>query len=227
MYKARLETRNNLAFTMTIPVYVALKMRQMKWLCCIFLILFSDPAGADKKAPGMKAWVIEKNSSLIIKGSSNINEFTCNVKQYMNQDTLVFFTDEKGKRLVFQRSALTVEVSQFDCHHKFITADLRKTLKYQQYPNMKIHFISMEDPTVVNQGHSVKGIVDIELAGVVRRMELVYAVSNQHDKYIDLTGSRQMHFSDFKLVPPKKMAGLIKINEDILVKVQLKFRKIT
>jgi hypothetical protein len=57
-------------------------------------------------------------------------------------------------------------------------------------------------------------------------MELVYTVSNQHHKYIDLTGSRQMHFSDFNLEPPKKMAGLIKINQDILVKVQLKFRQI-
>ena len=226
MYKARLETKKQPGFYNNTTGLRCLKMHQMKWLFCLFLLLFSDPAGADKKAPGMKAWVIEKNSSLIIEGSSNINEFTCDVKQYMNQDTLVFFTDEKGKRLVFQRSALSVEVSQFDCHHKFITADLRKTLKYQQYPNLKIHFISMEDPTAVNQGHTVKGIVDIELAGVVRRMELVYTVSNQHDKFIDLTGSRQMHFSDFKLEPPKKMAGLIKINQDILVKVQLKFRKI-
>ncbi len=133
---------------------------------------------------------------------------------------------KRESALFFKEVLLSVEVSQFDCHHKFITADLRKTLKYQQYPNLKIHFISMEDPTAVNQGHTVKGIVDIELAGVVRRMELVYTVNNQHEKFLDLTGSRQMHFSDFKLEPPKKMAGLIKINQDILVKVQLKFRKI-
>jgi hypothetical protein len=198
----------------------------MKWLLCILIILLVISAGADHKAPGMKAWVIEKNSNLIIKGSSNINEFTCDVREYINQDTLVFFSDEKGKRLVFQRSALSIEVSQFDCHHKFITADLRKTLKYLQFPKMKVHFISMDDPSTVGPGHTIKGIVDIELAGILRRMDIVYTVSNQQGKFIDLTGSRKMYFSDFHLEPPKKMAGLIKINEDIQVKVQLKFRKI-
>lgn len=198
----------------------------MKWLICFLLILLFDPAGADKKAPGVQAWVVEKNSSLVIEGSSSISGFTCDVRQYLNHDTLIFFTDDRSKRLVFQRSALSVEVSQFDCHHKFITADLRKTLKYQQYPAMKIHFISMEDPGAAMQEHTIKGVMDIELAGVVRRMDIIYTVKNQAGKIIQLSGSKQMHFSDFKLVPPKKMAGIIKINEDIKVNVQLFFRKI-
>ena len=198
----------------------------MKWMLCILVIFFSDPAGADKKAPGMQTWVVEKNSSLVIEGSSNINEFTCDVKQYLNHDTLVFFTDDKMKRLIFQRSAMSIDVSQFDCHQKFITSDLRKTLKYQQYPNMKIHFISMDDPASVLPGQHVTGILDIELAGVARRMDIKYTVKNQAGNFIQLTGSRQLHFSDFKLEPPQKMAGLIKINQDIKVNVQLLFRKI-
>lgn len=199
----------------------------MKWLLCILVIFLSDPAGADKKAPGMQFWVVEKNSSLVIEGSSSISQFKCNVLQYLNQDTLVSFNDDKAKRLVFQSSVMTVDVSQFDCHHKFITSDLRKTLKFQQYPTMKIHFISMEDPVSGIPGKAVKGVVDIELAGVVRRMEMVYSAKCQGGKFIQLTGSRNMHFSDFNLTPPKKMAGLIKINEDIKVNVQLYFKKIS
>jgi hypothetical protein len=91
---------------------------------------------------------------------------------------------------------------------------------------MKIHFISMEDPGTGMQEHTIKGVMDIELAGVTRRMDIQYTVKNHAGKIIQLSGSREMHFSDFKLVPPKKMVGLIKINEDIKVNVQLFFRKI-
>ena len=198
----------------------------MKGIICIWFLVLSVHAGADKNAPVIQTWVVEKNSTLVIEGSSNINTFSCDVKQYIKQDTLVFLSEEKSKRVIFHRSAITVDVSQFDCHHKFITSDLRKTLKFQQYPMMKIHFISMDDPAYTMAGQSIKGILDIELAGITRRMDFDYMVKNSSAKMIHLLGSRHMQFSDFKLEPPKKMAGLIKINEDIKVSVELYFRKI-
>lgn len=198
----------------------------MKWFICILFMGLSDFAGADINEPVIHRWIVEKNSTLVIAGSSNVNAFICDIKQYIKQDTLVFLSEKKSKNVIFHRSAITVDVSQFDCYHKFITADLRKTLKFQQYPFMKIHFISMDDPTQIMAGHTIKGIQDIELAGVIRRMEFVYQVKNNSGNMIHLISSRRMQFSDFKLEPPKKMAGLIKINEDIKVNVELYFRRL-
>lgn len=198
----------------------------MKALICLWFMLLSVDAGADKNAPVAQTWVVEKNSTLVIEGSSNINSFTCDVKEYIKQDTLVFLQEEKGKRVVFYRNAITIDVSQFDCHHKFITSDLRKTLKFPQYPVMKIHFISLDNPAYAMPGQVIKGTLDIELAGVTRRMNFDYHVKNSSEKIIHMLGSQLMGFSDFKLEPPKKMAGLIRINEEIKVHVELYFRRI-
>ncbi len=198
----------------------------MKSLICIWLMLLTVGAGADKKAPVAQTWVVEKKSSLVIEGSSNINSFTCDIIEYIKQDTLVFLQEEKGKRVIFYRNEITIDVSQFDCHHKFITSDLRKTLKFPQYPVMKIHFISLDNPANAIPGQVINGTLDIELAGAIRRMNFDYRVKNSSDKIIHLLGSRHMKFSDFNLEPPKKMAGLIRINEEMKVHVELYFRRI-
>ena len=198
----------------------------MKWIICFCFVLCASFRGDDGSSSGLQAWVVEKNSTLLIEGSSNINQFACDVRRYLHCDTLTFDTDAKGKRLHFKCRTVHIDVSEIDCHHKFITADLRKTLRHQQYPFMKIHFVSIDDPFSIQVGQPLKGIVEIELAGNTRRMEMAFAVKGQSGRLFHLSGSKSLVFSDFKLEPPKKLAGLIRINEDLKVTVQLFFRKI-
>jgi hypothetical protein len=122
---------------------------------------------------------------------------------------------------------VTIDVEEIDCHHKFITSDLRRTLKSQAYPYLKIHFLDLEDPTHLHPGQTVKGLVEIEMAGNVKRIEMQYAVRNQSGRLFHLSGTKSLAFSDFKLEPPRKLAGLIHINEDLKVSVHLFFRKIS
>jgi hypothetical protein len=183
------------------------------------LVSFSIPV--DEKMNG--GWIIEKNSSMSIEGSSNINVFTCDFQEYLNQDTLLYTKDEHAKKLMFQNSMLNLDINRFDCHQKFITADFRKILKSEKTPCLKIKFISVDE--FVNAG-TVKGIVDIEIAGQTKRMEISYAAQQYGTAQIQLTGSKLLQFSDFRLVPPRKLMGLIQINENIKVNFHLHFRRI-
>ena len=199
----------------------------MKWFICISLVFLYSFDEGKQALTKQDSWVVEKNSSLVIKGSSNINSFTCDVRRYLHNDTLNYTTDPKGRHLNFQRRTVTINVDEIDCHHKFITSDLRKTLNYQEYPYLKIHFVSLDDPTVMQPGQSIKGLVDIEMAGNVKRIEMHYAVRNQGGRIFHLSGTKDLVFSDFKLEPPRKLAGLIHINEELRVSVELFFRKIS
>jgi hypothetical protein len=169
-------------------------------------------------------WVIEKNSSMSIEGSSNINAFTCDFTEYLNQDTLMYSRDEKAKKLMFLNSELNIEISRFDCHQKYITADFRKILQSDKTPCLKVKFISLDELAI---GGIVKGIVEIEIAGQKKRMEINYSVQQYGNSQLQLLGSKLMQFSDFNLTPPKKLLGLIHINEDIKVNFHLHFRRIT
>ena len=72
----------------------------------------------------------------------------------------------------------------------------------------------------------IKGWVEVEVAGIVKRFELSYSFSNNGPGHIQLDGGRTFNFSDFKLSPPKKMAGLIKIKDAFDVNFQLILRAV-
>jgi hypothetical protein len=190
----------------------------------ISLLCFCSFRPANHQLPATPAWVVESGSLLNIEGSSNINRFTCHVRQYLQSDTLRWVRDDRAKKLLFRHSAVNIEISQFDCHHKFITADLRKTLRSDKYPFLRIHFLSMDDLTWVQEGQKVRGQVNIELAGLVKKYDMEYTVIHEQGNRFRLCGSRKIYFSDFSLVPPSKLAGLLKINEEIKVNFELLFR---
>ncbi|MEO6454686.1 MAG: hypothetical protein ABIN97_11460 [Ginsengibacter sp.] len=170
-------------------------------------------------------WVIEKNSSLCVNGKSNVNSFTCNINKYVARDTI---SCETGSASPIKLSGkIQMEIVSFDCHSRMITRDLRKTLKANEYPKMTITFLTLEwMPGLHSEKELIKGWVEVEVAGVIKRFELSYSFSNDGPGHIQLDGGRTFNFSDFKLSPPKKMAGLIKIKDAFDVNFQLILRTV-
>jgi hypothetical protein len=189
----------------------------------LLLVASPFPVRTHNVAP---AWVIEKSSSLNIQGSSNITDFTCEVTEYMRNDTLVYVRDEQHRKLHFLKSELSVDINRFDCHKNFITTDFRHTLKASTDRYLRIRLVSLDDllPTAAEQ--KVNGVAEIILAGVDKRLELVFTCRNLGGNRLELTGMKDLHFSDFNLEPPRKLAGLIRINEDIRVNFRLCFYRI-
>ncbi len=96
-------------------------------------------------------------------------------------------------------------------------------LKVDQYPDLQIHFVSLDE---FHKEGIVAGVVVIELAGVKRKMDVSYRCKAIGGNQLKLEGEKLMKFSDFQLVPPRKIGGLIRINEEINVHFNLFFRKI-
>jgi len=169
----------------------------------------------------IEKWIIEKNSNLSIQGRSNVNSFQCDVKEYLRADTILFYKEDQQQQFTI-KGGLIINVDGFDCHQRYMTGDLRKTLKAQEYPQLKINLLSIGNFTANNK--NVKGTMAITLAGITQRMEIDYSVQTSNDGNLHLNGSRQVLFSDFGLTPPHKLAGLIKVEEQINVQFQLNLR---
>ncbi len=195
----------------------------------IIFFLFTLNTSFIKKAfrnNSLARWVVEKSSSLNIQGETNINSFECDVTEYLRPDTLVYLKNDGAKKLCFTNSGLTIDVRRFDCHNKFITEDFRNALKADESPNLKILFITIDQFSNNSNSQVVKGIVDIELAQVVKRSEINYTVKTLPGNRIQMNGSHIFSFSDFKLKAPKKLAGLIRTKDQIKVNFQLFFKAI-
>jgi hypothetical protein len=168
--------------------------------------------------------VISESSSLTVNGSTNVNKFSCEIPAYDQIDTLTITRNGKGITLA---GNIGLSVQSFDCHNTMMTRDLRKTLKEKQYPRLYIQFLSLSEiPGVSAKTQTITGLVNIELAGVTKQFEINYQISTDAAKVIHLLGSKAINFSDFNLIPPRKLGGMIKTNDQLSVTFHLKIKTI-
>jgi hypothetical protein len=169
-----------------------------------------------------KKWLISESSSLSVNGTTNINKFACDIPAYDQTDTL---TLTRGSKEVMLSGDIRLNVQSFDCHNAIMTHDLRKTLKEKEFPRLHIKFLSLSGfPELTAKPAMITGSVDIELAGAAKRFQVNYQVSIDPQKNIHLLGSRDVNFSDFNLIPPRKLGGMIKTNDKLNVAFHLKMR---
>jgi hypothetical protein len=175
--------------------------------------------------PLVKRWAVDGNSSLNIEGRSNLSPFCCRVTKYLETDTLQYIKNETTRQFVFNNSRLNVNINDFDCHQRIITNDFRKTLKADQNRFLKIQFISL-DAFDVHNPQIVRGKVEILLAGQIKCTTIDFRTSTTSTGLIQMNGTKTLLFSEFNLTPPKKLAGFIKIKEEITVHFQLFFKPV-
>jgi hypothetical protein len=166
-------------------------------------------------------WIIGESSNLSVNGSTNINKFSCEIPTYDQTDTLTLVKGKTDKDIVLS-GEISLPIQSFDCHNSMMTRDLRKTLKEKQYPRLYIRFISLSEfPELTTDPKHITGWVNIELAGTSKRFEINYQISIDNQKVIHLLGAKDINFSDFNLIPPRKLGGMIKTNDQLSVEFQL------
>ncbi len=92
---------------------------------------------------------------------------------------------------------------------------------------MIIRFLKIESmPALTDKSESIKGFVEVEVAGVTKQIEIDYSFSKTDNDLVQLNGEKNFCFSDFNLKPPKKFAGLIRIKDEFKVSFQLMLRQV-
>jgi len=187
------------------------------WLLILPFLKF-QPIGFNSYHTNLKTksikWAVQKSSTICIKGSTNLTDFGCDIIGYYQTDTIFCSEENLTNRQVTLNGDLQLDIQKFDCHNKMLTGDLRKTLKAAIYPTLVISFLSLERAPVIHQNKDfLRGWVEIELAGNKRKFEVCYSFVKTGDSYIQLNGNRSFSFADFKLTPPKKFCGLVKVND--------------
>lgn len=198
----------------------------MKTLMIILMATMLTSFDNVYKSPALgrsSKWVISKNSSLAVIGSTNVNRFSCTIMQYQKTDTVMSSQDQKN--VLSLSGEINIEVKSFDCNNSLMTKELRKTLKEAQFPTFQVRFLTLRaTPTLKQNGNFPRGLVEIVIAGIAKRFEIDYQLSfDKNTMYF--TGSQLINFSDFKLAPPKKMGKLIQVRDQLKVMFLLKLEE--
>lgn len=169
-------------------------------------------------------WILSKQCTLKVNGSTNVNKFSCTIPEYAQPDTLIL-TRENKQRPVKIKGAMILDVQKFDCKNAMMTNDLRKTLKAKLYPKLTVTFESLSSyPDATTPGAAIKGMVTIELAGAIKRFEVDYQYVATGEKMLRLIGTKKVNFSDFNIDPPKRLGGMIKTNNELSVEFMLNIK---
>lgn len=172
-------------------------------------------------------WIVEESSELRIKGSSNINEFTCSIKSRSHRDTLIIDYSDNSHQITFVKNEVRININAFDCQNPIITTDLKKTLNADKYPDIILKFLSLERPTFRNfASQEVEGKIEIKIAGTVKSYPIIYQMTPKTDGTILLKGIKKIDINDFALSTPSKLMGLIKVDEEIEVDFNMTLKQL-
>jgi hypothetical protein len=205
-------------------LYIATAMLLFPSLLLFFLVAVAGFNLAPDK-PGCTRWVLTKDCSLKVGGSTNLNKFSCVIGNYNRPDTLMVYNRDATLPIKIS-GCIVMDVESFDCRNPVMTRDLRRTLKAKAFPRLIIRFINLsrypaED---AHRTDPVKGALTIQLAGVTKRFEVEYLLMPGDTNSLTLVGSAQVKFSDFNLVPPKKIGGMIQTNDELDVEFNLQVK---
>jgi len=165
---------------------------------------------------------VEPESEVIISGTTNVNSFTCKYNLQELEVPIRLNYDEKSEQILFKNAELKFANDCFDCGGKAINNDFQELLKSESHPqvNLKLLYVELPSPD-----QSMVGVgMEIKIAGVARKYKTkLYC---EQAKEICVSGTLELKLSDFELQAPKKMLGMIKVDDQIKVHVTLQMNEI-
>lgn len=196
-------------------------------LLAVFIIDSGFQFESHQETSDFKTMLVNKSGSLIVNGSTTVNQFDCIVINYCKPDTIVFEAKQSTNHFIKLNGDILIPIQSFDCHNKMMTAELRKTLKAQVYPFLKIRFISLAKyPLLTSQKESIKGVVVIEMGKIRKQFDINFDFYKDVNQNIHMLGSRDVNFSDFDITPPSKLGGTIKIKDKLGIEFHLQLKEI-
>lgn len=158
---------------------------------------------------------IQKNSSLTIKGSTNLVSF----KIFQNGDKLCrnklsLVTTQNQNKIAVSQNQLSVVVKHFDSNNALALKDFLKLLKSDNYPTLQVQLNYLEVQPMSEKGKTYSGeaLVNITITGKTRYYSIPITFSSNSDLYT-VNGNKKLSIRDFGLSPENKMMGLIKVSE--------------
>jgi hypothetical protein len=189
----------------------------MKWL--IILLTMFPGLFRTGGSESVKILTVAKESKITILGSSNVNTFTFDIKEYTGKDTLVALAQQT--QTVFKKGILRLPVSDFKNPNPFLTKDFRKIIKSKSHPNILMNFRRLNSlPDAGEKSERIAADVDISLAGKTKTFRInLWATRSGNQVY--LKGAEKIYFSDFGLAAPENIMGFINVNDELTVNFQL------
>ncbi len=87
-----------------------------------------------------------------------------------------------------------------------MTADFRKTLQSDKFPNLTIKFLEFKKTSATK----FQAVVEVKMMTVSRNYNIDFTYYKN-----SLVGNKRLKFSDFQIVPPRRMGGMVYVKDEL------------
>lgn len=149
---------------------------------------------------------IKDQSTISIKGTSNINSFQCVYEEEISlmQNTIEFTSKQKSFKI--KKAQLNLEAKSFDCGGRRINRDFNALLKSKAFPHVNIKIL-----TITPHKDTYLADVEVHIAGYSKHYQ-IEVLSPEKNHFL---GELLLDITDFNLESPKKIMGLIQVDDII------------
>lgn len=169
-------------------------------------------------------FVLATSASVHVFGSSNVADFRCDATKILLNGPL--YADRNGTYVTFQGPPMRVAVRELACGNPMLNRDVCQTLREDRFPEIHFELESIEFqrlPRIKRDGYCK---IHVELAGLRRSYRVPFRY-NLTDRALVLSGVVPLTFSEFNLVPPRKMAGAVTVSDELRVQFNLPFEPVS
>jgi len=164
--------------------------------------------------------LIPTQSEITIKGTSNLHDWEESVKKFKVNLFLKFLEKEIT---AIEKVQVICESGSIVSENSIMTNKTHDALNVEKYPQIEFKLVSVDNLSSQNGKFSGTLVGDVILAGVTKRITLVFSGLHSGNK-ITIKGSKELNMNDFKIKPPTAMLGTLKTGEEVTISFQLNFQ---
>lgn len=183
-------------------------------IATIFLV--GARSGLPVADPVKVRYQIESESKLYLKGTTNVNTFSCDCTDRFPYKYLE--AESQGGHTRYKNAGIRITVGNFNCRNRKIEADLQDAMKADKYPYISIDLAeTWQDEKCLNGGckdwFDVQAKVRITITNITKERSVAARAKVIGKNRFQLRGEESMNMSEFGIHPPHAMFGLIKVND--------------
>ena len=159
-----------------------------------------------------------KNSKLIITGTSNLHDWQMEAKQMSGKTRLA---KENTNTIDISQVTFTCPVESIKSDHQIMDNKTYNALEEKKHPDIVFQLDTTEDVELKDGKALIKG--ELTIAGETREVELPCTFNFQKDNQFTVSGEIGINMEDYKVDPPTALLGTLKTDKEVSVKYDLQF----
>lgn len=164
---------------------------------------------------------IPANSSITVKGSSNLHDWTMK-DEILNAGAAFIFKD--GKLSDMTALNFSMKVTDLKSSEDLLNSRAYKAMNAEKYPTIVFKLTSATSTPLTNGHYTIKASGKLQISGITKDVVLYADAVQNGDKTISCTGSDKLKMSDYGIKPPTFMFGALKVTNEVTINFNLKFK---